>query len=214
MQRQKITLGNPKKSVKILYENRRYGDEFSVTALPSLQNCTCWRRYIFFRGGNVGQFTRRDVLRAIYKGDIELLESYFKNGLSSSSRTEQEKWNLLHQATVLIGKKPDIGSIKLLLSKGVDANAKDYYGNIPLHYAVRNNDIETVRVLSDGTTAFNTVNAEGVTSLHQALTLKNPNIEIISFLVKMGADPNVGSTLNFAKSIDNREVNQALGVSQ
>lgn len=162
----------------------------------------------------MGQFTRRDVLRAIYKGDIELLESYFENGLFSSSRTDQEKWNLLHQATVIIDKKPDIDSIKLLLSKGVDANAKDYYGNIPLHYAVRNNDIETVRVLSGGTTAFNTVNAEGVTPLHQALTLKNPNIEIISFLVKMGADPNVGSTLNFAKSIDNREVNQALGVSQ
>ena len=133
------------------------------------------------------EFSNRDVVRAINKGNAIFLERCFLNGLSFENTTETEQWNLLHQATIFIGKIANEQSIKLLLSKGVNVNAVDVYGNAPIHYAIRNNDFTTVKLFAQAGANLDIYNNEGINPLHQSLLLIPESVALISFLVKSGA---------------------------
>lgn len=143
------------------------------------------------------------------KGDTSSLEEYFTNGLSLECVTEKEQWNLLHQATVLVGKPAHSKSLELLLNKGVPVNAKDVYGNLPLHYSARNNDIEAAQLLIKYGSELNVLNHDGVTPLHQALLNVPINIELVQLLLSHGASTTIGTVSEFAKSINNSSVNEA-----
>jgi len=156
----------------------------------------------------VNSFNNREVLRAIIKGDINSLREYFSSGLSSGSLTEKEGWNLLHQATILVGKPANVNSVEFLLKNGVSANVQDMYGNIPLHYSARNNDIATVQLLIDFNSEVNVLNHDGVSPLHQALLNANINIELVQLLLSHGASTKLGGVTEFSKSINNSAVNE------
>jgi uncharacterized protein len=155
----------------------------------------------------VNDFNHRDIIRAIMKGDIPSLEGYFANGLSSDATTEKEGWNLLHQATMLAGKPANAKAVEFLLKKGVPVNDQDKYGNLPLYYSVRNNDVAIVQMLIDCGSDINVLNREGVSPLHQVLLSASINIELLKLLLLHGAKTTFGDVSEFAKSIDNSSVN-------
>jgi ankyrin repeat protein len=142
------------------------------------------------------------------KGDLGSLENYFANGLRSDQKTEKEGWNLLHQSTVLAGKPANVNSVELLLSKGVSPNIKDTYGNLPIHYSVKNNDIATVKLLINFCSEINVLNNEGISPLHQALLNPNICIELVQLLLSSGASKELGTVNNFVNSINNSAVKE------
>lgn len=157
----------------------------------------------------MNSFNSREVLRAIMKGNLNSLDDYFAKGLRSDQQTEKEGWNLLHQTSVLVGKPANVKSVEFLLSKGVSPNIKDMYGNLPIHYSVRNNDIATVKILIDFGSEINVLNNDGISPLHQALLNPNISIEVVHLLLLNGASTQVGSVNDFANSINNSAVKEA-----
>lgn len=157
----------------------------------------------------MNSFNNREVLRAIMKGDLNSLEGYFSDGLISDHLTENKGWNLLHQSTVLVGKLANVNSVKLLLTKGVSPNIKDVYGNLPIHYSVRNNDIATVNLLIDFSSDINVLNNDGISPLHQALLNSSINIELVELLLSNGASKQLGTVNDFVNSINNSAVKEA-----
>ncbi|AQQ66414.1 hypothetical protein Mag101_01195 [Microbulbifer agarilyticus] len=142
------------------------------------------------------------------KGDLISLEEYFAKGLSSDQQTENERWNLLHQATVLIGKPANVKSVEFLLSKGVSPNNKDMYGNLPIHYSVRNNDIATVKILIGFGSEINVLNNEAISPLHQAVLNSNISIELVQLLLSNGANTQMGTVNDFVNSINNSTITE------
>lgn len=157
----------------------------------------------------MNNFNNREVLRAIMKGDLSSLEIYFSNGLSSNASTEKERWSLLHQATVLVGKPANTKAVEFLLQKGAPINAQDIYGNLPLHYSARNSDIASAKLLIEYGSDVNVLNHEGISPLHQILLKAPINIELVQLLLAHGASTTLGTVSEFAKAINNSSVNEA-----
>ena len=110
---------------------------------------------------------------------------------------------------MLVGKLANVNSVKLLLTKGVSPNIKDVYGNLPIHYSVRNNDIATVNLLIDFSSDINVLNNDGISPLHQALLNSSINIELVELLLSNGASKQLGTVNDFVNSINNSAVKEA-----
>lgn len=156
----------------------------------------------------MSEFNNRDVLRAILKGDTNRLHEHFEAGLSPSLTTENESWNLLHQATILAGRKTPIASLGLLISNGVDVNALDAYGNTPLHYAARNRDCEAISCLLDAGAEPNVLNNEGISPLHQSVLTMPLQLEATELLLEAGASPGLGTAISYAQSLGDPDVDK------
>jgi ankyrin repeat protein len=79
-------------------------------------------------------------------------------------------------------------AIQAALTRTADINTPEPDGTTPLHWAVRGNDLEIVRLLLKAGANAKTANRYGVTPI--ALAAANGNAEIIEALVKAGADAN------------------------
>lgn len=80
--------------------------------------------------------------------------------------------------------------IKYFLSKGTDVNKADELGNTPFMYAaMANRDTAVLDLLAAGLKNFNTANVLGQTAL--ALAVKSNSPQVVSYLIRKGADLNV-----------------------
>ena len=139
----------------------------------------------------------REIMRAIFKGDLEALDSFIAQGLDPREITEVERWNLLHRALVPVAdsQRPEPRIIQRLIEFGVDVDGTDSYGNTPLHYACRTNSHEVVRLLLDAGADVNHFNSDGIAPLRQALLAVPHSDEetghlniTLELLLKRGAD--------------------------
>lgn len=93
----------------------------------------------------------------------------------------------------------------LLIHRGQNVNSKDWIGQTPLYYAVRNNNEEMVKFLLDKGAIIDALDNDSITSLASTYSLK-----MIKLLVERGADINVksdnGDTALF-KAIQNCDSN-------
>ena len=84
-------------------------------------------------------------------------------------------------------KAGDRSAIRALL-KNADVNAAEPDGTTPLHWAVRADDADTVRLLLDAGANTKAANRYGVTPL--SLAAVNGSAPVIEMLIKAGANPN------------------------
>src|SRR5579864_4548127 len=85
-------------------------------------------------------------------------------------------------------KNADKGAIQTLLPQHVDLSATDTDGSTALHWAVRQDDVETANLLIGSGASVKAANRYGVTPL--SLACLNGNAAMIESLLKAGADPN------------------------
>src|SRR5215468_10170901 len=79
-------------------------------------------------------------------------------------------------------------AVRSLLQKKVDVNAPQVDGTTALHWAVREDDLETTDLLIRAGANVSAANREGVTPMRIAAT--NGSAPMLARLIKAGADPN------------------------
>ncbi|TDA41701.1 MAG: hypothetical protein DSO07_03190 [Thermoproteota archaeon] len=80
----------------------------------------------------------------------------------------------------------DLEKVKELLDRGADVNAKDIFGDTPLHIAARNGHLDIVKLLLERGADVNARNESGDTPLTAAAA--NGHLDVVRFLVNRGAD--------------------------
>lgn len=131
----------------------------------------------------------RDIMIAIFGGDTDKFDELVRqHGVDINMVTEPDKWNFLHRALVSVIKSPDPRMIRHLIARGIPVNAKDRYGNTPLHYAARSKNVEAIRALLDAGADVDAVNDDGITPLREVLLRKPTILEAVDLLLSRGAD--------------------------
>ncbi|SVE31699.1 uncharacterized protein METZ01_LOCUS484553, partial [marine metagenome] len=107
----------------------------------------------------------------------------------------------------------NIAEVKKHLAAGADVNAKDMYGDTPLHDAVKRGHREVVELLITNGADMNMQDGNGRTPLYPATALDHR--EIVAILIAKGADVNVkdddGSTpLHKAAGLGRKEIVELL----
>ena len=76
------------------------------------------------------------------KGDLQLLEETFfvKKELNILDITPKEKWNWLHRCNSSFA--APLSVMEFYIKHGVEINVQDMYGMTPLHYAMREKNVE------------------------------------------------------------------------
>jgi ankyrin repeat protein len=85
-------------------------------------------------------------------------------------------------------KKADRATVRTLLQRRADVNARQADGTTPLYWAAAKNDLETARLLVDAHADAKAASRYGVAPL--SLACLNGNAAMIELLLKAGADPN------------------------
>src|SRR6266581_2806265 len=130
----------------------------------------------------------QEIMRAILKGDIEKFDALVQQEADINAVTENDKWNLLHRALMSVSVPPVPEMIKRLIERGVSVNARDCYGNAPLHYAARLKKPELIEMLLDAGAEIDPVNKDGLTPLRLMLLSKPINLKAIEVFLSRGAN--------------------------
>ena len=141
-------------------------------------------------GGYMLEISSRDLLRSVMKGEVEKLAAIKSSGVSLTEKSEKEQWSLIHSASLSVKRKIPPEALLFLISSGVDATGADIYGNTPLHYVVRNGDVEAAKILVECGSMVNLPNKENITPLHQSLVSGDINLTLVDYLLSVGGDPN------------------------
>lgn len=128
------------------------------------------------------------IVRSIMKGDIEKFNALVQQESDLNVVTENDSWNLLHRALMSDSAPPKPEVIKTLIDRGVNINARDRYGNVPLHYAARLKKPELIKMLLDVGAEIDPVNKDALTPLRLMLTSNPPNLEAIELFLSRGAN--------------------------
>lgn len=157
-----------------------------------------------------------EIHKAMLSGHMETIDTLLKQSdVGVSSKTEAEDWNLLHLALISAVNPPKTEVVQYLIALGVDVNAQDGYGCVPLHYATRSGQIEAARELLKAGADANVLNRRGLTPLRVADHGPCQNLEMMELLLAYGADPDlrtdrVISTRDYANKISSPEKEQIL----
>ena len=144
-------------------------------------------------GSNVNGYT--PFQQAIHAGKIEIV-NYLSQVADVHVKDEDHGGDtLLHNATFGCGHN-GIEVIKILISAGIDVNAKNRDGTTPLHYAAistnihiaASSQVKVVEYLVSVGADVNAKNYKGETPLHVAVS--RGRIEVVKFLVSKGANVN------------------------
>jgi uncharacterized protein len=133
---------------------------------------------------------KEDAIRLILKGAYRDFQEVLKRGVDVQAATPNDRWNLLHAALLPLTRQPPVQLVQQLIDLGVDFNAKDRYGNTPLHYAARSKNVPAVNVLLDAGAQIDPVNEDSLTPLRLVLTSRPAHLPTVEILLARGANVN------------------------
>lgn len=120
-----------------------------------------------------------------------MLESCFCDKMDRSLKKTYDESNKFGQTSLHceVLNQSSTGRVQTLLELGCEVNAKDIYGNTPLHLALFQNscDINMVKLLLKHRASVGETNNDGQTPLHVGLEC----VEVVNELLKYGADVDV-----------------------
>lgn len=148
------------------------------------------------------------VVEYVINGDLKRLAKEIKSGTDINT-CERDGRTLLMIA--VSEKKLDL--LQYLIKKGADIDRQDDEGNTALHYACNDNNLEAVKILIENKAAVDIKDIHGNTPLSNAVYFSNGYGDVITLLLKHGADKNLKnnygiSPLELAKGIANFNVIQ------
>jgi len=124
----------------------------------------------------------KTISEAADEGNIEAVKQYLDGGVDVNVKDIRFGWTPLHRAATT-----EIA--ELLIAEGADVNAKDEWGDTPLHRAAQYGRKEVAELLIDNGADVNAKADGGMTALHS--TLDGGHKEIVELLIANGADVNV-----------------------
>ncbi len=101
-------------------------------------------------------------------------------GLREISSSQNERWVLFHG---------NVESVRALLDRGAEVNARGEAGRTPLHAAVARGDADLVNLLLDRGAEVNARNDYNEAPVYQAAS--RLDVEVAKLLLANGADPNI-----------------------
>ena len=139
------------------------------------------------RGANVNAQNKAGITpleSALMSGQIEMVKSFFNRDNKPDKSDVDKSTDSLRYAII----DGDVDKVKSSLDKGVNPNASDEFGIIPLHYAVASGNTKSIQLLLDKGADINARDKHGQTVLHLALRGDKP--EVVKFLLDRGANVN------------------------
>ncbi len=132
-----------------------------------------------------------EIYDAILDGEIDVLQKGVINGTDFHYITGNYKWTYLHKAFLSLSERVPVKSVQFLLNQGLNVNAVDSYGNTPLIYAVRQRNVEGVRLLLENGAdkLIEHENQDGVSALRMVFLNKPNCYDIVKLLLEFGASP-------------------------
>lgn len=109
----------------------------------------------------IAPVVKRKMLRAITMQNIGLMEDILKRYQGSNAPITDSAGNSLIALAAIQG---DVGMIKLLLARGMDANTQNYQGNTPLHFAVSGRHMKCIDTLLQAHVGEDLENEDGNTA--------------------------------------------------
>lgn len=151
------------------------------------------------------------LYEAAKKGDLELVNSYLKDG-DNPNQIDSEQRNPLHAITFdnpiihHTENETRIQIVKALLQAGVDVNQKDKLDRVPLYYAAFIHDDDLVAILLENGAKTDIADCLGDTPLHVAAQLRIGGdvdyAKTIELLLKAGADLDTSNAIGFTPRSD------------
>jgi ankyrin repeat protein len=126
------------------------------------------------------------LISAVRTGAPSDVEKLLKTNPGIVNSPDQAGNTPLHHAAAF----GSLGTMKLLLDKGADVNAKNKRASTPLHWAIPNEP--KVKMLLDRGADINKRQADGRTPLYNVASAGNAN-SILKLLLERGADPNLAT---------------------
>ncbi len=132
-----------------------------------------------------------ELFEAILDGDIATAKHLIEKGANIYEVTPLEHWTYFHHIFKPISEKASTESVRFLLELGLDVNAIDYGGYTPLLYAVRQRNVEGVRLLLENGAdkLIEHENERGVSALRMGFDRMPLNYDVFKVLLEFNADP-------------------------
>ena len=121
------------------------------------------------------------------EGDLQLLEETFfvKKELNILDITPKEKWNWLHRCN--LSSAAPLSVMEFYIKHGVEINAQDMYGMTPLHYAMREKNIEGAIALLNAGADPNIPDRKNLIPLRMCIRYPD-RLDLLELMLKKGGN--------------------------
>lgn len=127
------------------------------------------------------------LLNGIEAGSLPVVEALIRAGANVNQKSTIVKWTPLSKAAYF-----DRASlVSLLLQCGANWKDADRFGDLPIHYAARNNNPEILKLLLSSGCPVDVRDNGGRTALFLAGLNRSPSAATLTTLLIAGANPNV-----------------------
>ena len=128
-----------------------------------------------------------ELISAVKSGNARLVKKMLRAQKDLAASLDAGGSTALHHAAAF--STPAI--MKLLLEAGADIEAKNRFGQRPLHWAFAS--VERTRLLLDRGASINSQASDGRTALYLAASQRHSE-DVLTLLLEKGADPNLATT--------------------
>jgi ankyrin repeat protein len=122
--------------------------------------------------------------------DPKMVEVFLKKGAKLELTDVDDGWTALHLAS----QSGCHESVKQLIDKGANIEARTNMNETPLHIAAKSNNLEIVKLLIEKQAQIEAKTDKGETVLH--LAVKHNNLEVVKLLIEKGANIEANTNKN------------------